>query len=60
MLARSSDEQTILFNLREFEQMIKSALTKAGYKPPAIARVRAIKEDMLVMQMAEHDLSRAC
>lgn len=53
-------DEVVLFNLREFEQLLKSALSKAGFKPPAITRERNIKEDMLVLEMAENDLSLAC
>jgi hypothetical protein len=60
MQAKQLGAHEVLFNFREFEQMIKSSLTKAGYKPPAILRERTIKEDILVMNMAEKDLSLSC
>ena len=50
----------VLFNFREFEQMIKGALTKSGYKPPVKKRERAIIEEELTMSMAERELSMAC
>jgi len=58
--AKVHGDEVVLFNLREFEQLLKSALSKAGFKPPAITRERNIKEDMLVLEMAENDLSLAC
>ena len=60
MQAKQRGAHEVLFNFREFEQMVKSSLTKAGYKPPAILRERAIKEDLLEMKMAERELSLAC
>jgi hypothetical protein len=60
MQAKQRGAHEIIFNFREFEQLIKNSLNKAGYKPPGMVRERTIKEDILIMNMAEKDLSLAC
>jgi hypothetical protein len=60
MQAKSQSSTNFVFNFREFEQMLKSTLTKAGYKPPALLRERTILEDKLIMKMAENELSLSC
>lgn len=56
----SEDQDSDLFNFKEFEAILKSKLQKAGFKPPIIRREKVLEETDFVMVMDPENLSYGC
>jgi len=51
-------DETDMFNFREFEQLLRSKLQKAGFRPPIIRRERVCEETDFMMKMGEDETSQ--
>lgn len=47
-----------MFNFKEFEQLLRSKLQKAGFRPPIIRRERVCEEPDFVMIMEQDEMSQ--
>jgi hypothetical protein len=45
------EDETDMFNFKEFEQLLRSKLQKAGFRPPIIRRERVCEETDFMMKM---------